>query len=256
MKTIIGTLVAAAAFAALTALLVIYTGMFNVATTWEDPAPIRWALVTTRENSIESRAASIEAPPTKGAKQIDTGFRSYREMCALCHTPPGGRDSPITKGLNPVPPDLAKSAEHMSAAELFWAIKNGIRMTGMPAWGPTHKDDELWDIVAFVQKLPGMTKSEYLAFDARLEKGHSHAGGGHGDDHGGGSESPKDAGHGDGHEHESEEAGHGHEAGGHEEEGGHGHEDGGHEEEAGHGHEDGGHEEEAGHGHEDDGHAH
>jgi len=181
MKTIISTLVIATTFAGLMALLVIYTGMFNVATEWEDPAPIRWALVTTRENSIKSRATSIEVPPTKGDKQIDTGFRGYREMCAVCHTPPGGTDSPITKGLNPVPPDLAKSAEHMSAAELFWVVKYGIRMTGMPAWGATHKDGELWDIVAFVKKLPEMSKSEYLEMDGRLEKGHSHAGGGHGD---------------------------------------------------------------------------
>lgn len=179
MKTIIGTLLIATTFAALMALLVIYTGIFNVATEWEDPAPIRWALVTTRENSIQSRAASIQVPPSKGDKQIDTGFRSYREMCAMCHTPPGSTDSPITKGLNPAPPDLAKSAEHMSAAELFWAIKNGIRMTGMPAWGVTHKDSEIWDIVAFVKNLPGMSKDEYLMLDSRLEKGHSHAGSGH-----------------------------------------------------------------------------
>jgi len=186
MKTIIGTLVLATAFAALIASFVIYTGAFNVATAWEDPAPVRWVLEATRENSIESRAASIVVPPTKGKKQIDSGFRSYREMCAMCHTPPGGTDSPITKGMNPVPPDLAKSAKHMSAAELFWATKNGIRMTGMPAWGVTHKDNELWDIIAFVEKLPEMSKSDYLEMDGRLEKGHDHAGGGHGDEHGDG----------------------------------------------------------------------
>jgi len=201
MKTIIGTLVLAIAFAGLTVLLVIYTGTFNVASTWEDPASVHWVLETTRENSIERRAASIEVPPTKGDKQIDTGFRSYREMCALCHTPPGGIDSPIAKGLNPVPPDLAESAKHMSAAELFWATKNGIRMTGMPAWGVTHKDSELWDIIAFVMKLPEMSKSEYLALDARLEKGHDHAGGGHDD-----AKSQKN----DGHEHSHGDDGHAH----------------------------------------------
>lgn len=181
MKSIIATLVITITFASILGLIVIYTGMFNVATAWEDPAPLRWALVTTRENSIKSRASSIETPATKGEQQIDSGFRSYREMCAMCHTPPGGIDSPVTKGLNPVPPDLAISAEHMSAAELFWAIKYGIRMTGMPAWGPTHKDNEMWDIVAFVKNLPGMSKDDYLAMDSRLEKGHDHVDGGHDD---------------------------------------------------------------------------
>ena len=173
MKTIISTLIFSIVFAVLAGLVVIYTGMFNVATAWEDPTPIRWALVTTRQNSIKSRAASIEAPPTKGNKQIEKGFRSYREMCAVCHTPPGATDSPVTKGLNPLPPDLAKSAKQMSSAELFWVIKNGIRMTGMPAWGPTHSDDQLWDIVAFVKKLPGMSKQEYRSLDRRVAKGHS-----------------------------------------------------------------------------------
>jgi len=181
MRTIVVGLGIAIAFSTIMGLFVIYTGIFNVATAWEDPAPIRWALVTTRENSIKSRAASIEEPAIKGEQQIDAGFRSYREMCAICHTPPGATESPVTKGLNPVPPDLAKSAEHMSAAELFWAIKNGIRMTGMPAWGPTHKDNEMWDIVAFVKQLPSMNKDDYLAMDSRLEKGHDHGAGGHDD---------------------------------------------------------------------------
>lgn len=200
MKIIIGTLGIAIAFAVMTGLLVIYTGMFNVATAWEDPAPIRWVLETTRENSIKNRAVSIEVPPTQGGKSINEGFRSYREMCAICHTPPGVTDSPVTKGLNPAPPDLAKSAEHMSGAELFWVVKNGIRMTGMPAWGPTHKDDEIWDIVAFLKKLPKMSKDDYKVMDSRLEKGHSHPGGnGHGDQ--GDSQLHKDDGHSDSHSH-------------------------------------------------------
>jgi len=180
MRVIIATLGVVAALAAGAGLLVANTGMFNVATTWEDPALVRWALITTRENSIKSRAAYIETPAPANAKQIDEGFRSYREMCAVCHTPPGSDESPIAQGLNPSPPDLAKSAEHMSSAELFWAIKNGIRMTGMPGWGVTHKDKEMWDIVAFIKTMPDMKKEDYEAMANRLEGGHSHSGGGHG----------------------------------------------------------------------------
>ncbi len=199
MKTVIKTLLISTAFAIILGLTVIYTGMFNVATSWKDPAIVRWALVTTRENSISSRASSIKAPKTTGAAQVDSGFRSYREMCAVCHTPPGGKDSPIAQGLNPEAPGLAESAEHMSSAELFWVIKNGIRMTGMPAWGPTHKDGEIWDIVAFLKKLPGMKKAQYDSYASRLAKGHSHAGGGgHGDSGAkGGHDDSKSGGHGD-----------------------------------------------------------
>ena len=44
---------------------------------------------------------------------------------------------------------------------MFWIIKNGVKMTGMPSFGPSHKDDEIWKLVAFVQKLPKMKPEEY-----------------------------------------------------------------------------------------------
>lgn len=175
MKTVAITLGTAIALATLIGLTVVYAGLFNVATSWKDPALVRWVLVTTRENSVKNRAASIDVPPIKGIQQIEEGFRSFREMCAICHTPPGASASPISKGLNPEPPDLSKHAEHMAAAELFWVIKHGIRMTGMPAWGETHNDDELWNIVAFVKSLPELSAADYRSLDI-------HVPGGHGDD--------------------------------------------------------------------------
>jgi len=60
----------------------------------------------------------------------------------------------------------------MSAAELFWVMKNGIRMTGMPSWGRTHSDPELWDLVAFVKALPNISAAQYDALDRRLPPGH------------------------------------------------------------------------------------
>ena len=65
------------------------------------------------------------------------------------------------QGLNPVAPDLSQSATHMSAAELFWVTENGIKMTGMPAWGATHSEAELWPVVAFLLKLPELSELEY-----------------------------------------------------------------------------------------------
>jgi len=175
MKTVTATLGIIITVAILTGLVVMYTGVFNVATSWKDPALLRWVLVTTRESSIERRAQTIQVPALDRAQQIENGFRSYREMCAICHTPPGGKRSPLVKGLNPEPPDLSKNEDHMSAAGLFWVIKNGIRMTGMPAWGPTHDDAEIWDIVAFVKTLPKMSAVDYRALESRLPQGHDDA---------------------------------------------------------------------------------
>lgn len=201
MKTLVKTLAGLFTFGAFVGLIVLYAGLFNVSALWEDPALVRWVLNETRERSVSSRAASIQAPELGGAEQIEEGFRSFREMCAICHTPPEAKDSPTAQGLNPQAPDLAKKAEHMSEAELFWVIKNGIRMTGMPAWGPTHKDPELWNIVAFIKTLPNMSGADYEVMDQYAPVGHSHSGGGHGD--GGHGEETEKAG-------EHKDDGHGH----------------------------------------------
>jgi len=160
----------------------IYSGVFNVSTQWEDPALLKWVLVETREASVSARAEDIQSPPLGSATQIANGFRSYREMCAVCHTPPGASDSPITQGLNPTPPDLTIQPDHaMSDAELFWVIKNGIRMTGMPAWGPSHDDAEIWDIVAFLKALPSIDAAEYQRLNTQTAAGHhSKVSAGHG----------------------------------------------------------------------------
>ncbi len=155
----------------------VYSGIFNVSAQWEDPALLRWLLASTREASVESRAENIKSPILGSATQIKNGFRSYREMCAVCHTPPGGTDSPIKQGLNPSPPNLAVAEDHaMTEAQLFWVIKNGIRMTGMPAWGPSHDDAEIWDIVAFIKALPTIDADEYQRLNTQTTQGHGHSG--------------------------------------------------------------------------------
>jgi mono/diheme cytochrome c family protein len=68
-------------------------------------------------------------------------------------------------GMYPAPPDLASGNlfREMGPAEIFWVIKNGLKMTGMPAFGVNHEDDELWGIVAFLEGLPKMTPQEYTS---------------------------------------------------------------------------------------------
>jgi mono/diheme cytochrome c family protein len=68
----------------------------------------------------------------------------------------------MSQGLYPQAPELWHDAS-LSSGEQFWAIKHGIKMTAMPAWGRTHSDELIWDMVAFVRKLPGMTPAQYQA---------------------------------------------------------------------------------------------
>jgi mono/diheme cytochrome c family protein len=169
MKTILATLGISALLGVLAALAVIYSGLFNVAATVEDAPPLRWLLFTTREASIKRHARDIQAPAPGGAQQVERGFRLYREMCVMCHTPVGRTPTPMAIGLNPQAPSFAEN--DMSAAELFWATKHGIRFTGMSAWGPSRSDQELWDMIAFVMTLPKMNAADYDALDRRIPSG-------------------------------------------------------------------------------------
>ena len=88
------------------------------------------------------------------------------------------------QGLNPSAPDLAKEVAELTPAELFWITKNGIKMTGMPAWGVTHDDNSIWPVVAFMRKLPGLDEAEYeQMLNAAAGQGH-HAADEVNDDHG------------------------------------------------------------------------
>ena len=86
-------------------------------------------------------------------------------MAALAH------QLAFALGMVPAPANLAHTARVWPPAELYWVVKYGIKMTGMPAFGPSHDDQTLWGIAAFVSELPAMTPERYAAFgDTRGER--------------------------------------------------------------------------------------
>ena len=140
-----------------------YSGYINVGANVQHNIISNWLLTTAVHKSVKrySQEISTSVPELGGHFLILVGAENYDAMCATCHMPPGMPISPLAKGLNPMPPDLRKSSAHMTANELFWVTKNGIRMTGMPAWGLTHNDEEIWSMVAFMQTLPNLGPDEY-----------------------------------------------------------------------------------------------
>jgi hypothetical protein len=80
------------------------------------------------------------------------------------------------EGLYPKPADLTHAAQRYTPGELFWILKNGIKMSGMPSWSD-HSDEELWGTVAFLEKLPAMSEADYgkLVMESMKQGGrHSH----------------------------------------------------------------------------------
>jgi mono/diheme cytochrome c family protein len=152
-----------------------YSGLPNVAASQAEPGPLRWLLQTTRQHSVARHAAQIAVPDLSGDQLVTDGAADYDAMCAHCHGGPGREPFVAAGDMSPPPPDLAQVAGRRSPGELFWVIKHGIRMTGMPARGATHSDGELWALVAFIERLPGLSAADYRRLLERAAaEGHEH----------------------------------------------------------------------------------
>ena len=130
-----------------------FGGYYSVAGTTEDPAAVTWALTRVRTASI-NRHANDNPPASFGdTTMVQAGAKAYASFgCANCHGAPGIKWLKYSEGLHPDPPDLKEVAGELSPAQLFWVIKNGINMTGMPSFGAIEVPDrEIWTIVAFVK---------------------------------------------------------------------------------------------------------
>ena len=156
-------------------LLVVLTGSYDVAATRGHAPVVRWAVDTTMRNSVEGQAAELQPPAPITREMLVAGAHEYAEMCAHCHAAPGRERSGWAQGMRPQPPHLTRAAREWRPREIFWIVKHGIKMTGMPAFGPTHEDEALWNVAAFVSQLPGMTAEQYAALEAEGAGGpHDH----------------------------------------------------------------------------------
>ena len=188
MKKCLYGALATVAIAATGATLYIASGAFDIAADSPHSAPVFKLLTLTRDRAIDSRAAAVTLPTDlANPERIRKGSGNYDEMCADCHLKPGKTDSEIRKGLYPTPPDLTKTDVaraaniELNSKRQFWVIKHGIKASGMSAWGKGGMDDAgIWDIVAFLQKMPTLSEEGYKTLVAASD-GHSHAGADHHD---------------------------------------------------------------------------
>ena len=143
-------------------------GFFDVAATEEDNPVVKWALIHVRTASIDRHAGGT--PPLKldDPAVIRDGARAFaRAGCANCHGAPGVEWAKFSEGLNPDPPDLKEAVAGSPPARIFWVVKNGIRMTGMPSFGKAGvADNEIWQITAFVKALPKVSEADYKSWTA------------------------------------------------------------------------------------------
>jgi hypothetical protein len=150
----------------LVAAVYFFGGFYSVAATQADPPPVTWALVKVRQASIK-RHATDRPPATLGdAATVQAGARAFLARgCTNCHGGPGVEWLKFSEGMQPGPPDLKEIVNEREPSELFWVIKHGINMTGMPSFGAIEvPDPEIWSIVGFLKKLPTVSEADFKAW--------------------------------------------------------------------------------------------
>lgn len=154
---------------------VIWSGAYNVAADSPHTRPVHALLEIARDRSIRTRAGELRVPAGLGSEdQIREGAGNYDAMCVACHLAPGVSPTELSLGLYPAPPNLTTNM--VDQAEAFWVIKHGIKASGMPAWGLSMEDEYIWNMAAFLQKLPDLDATGYRAL-VDSSGGHSHGGG-------------------------------------------------------------------------------
>jgi mono/diheme cytochrome c family protein len=146
---------------ALAAAAAFYAGVYDISATDQHLAPTYWLLDTGMRRSVRQRAAGIALPDLGQPGQIERGLALYRRHCVQCHGAPGVAPEPFALGMVPTPANLVYTAREWHPAEVFWVVKEGIKMTGMPAWKYRLAEADIWAIVSFMRELPKLTPEEY-----------------------------------------------------------------------------------------------
>ena len=167
MKTtrrIFGVAAAVVVAVGVTGAVFVYSGGYNVAATTGHTKLVEKTLRTLMMRSVVAHAQDVRPPAGFNAQDRATAEHAaghYEAMCRTCHGAPGKKPDPWQ--LYPPAPDLADALRvtGWSDPEVFWIIKNGIKDTGMSAFGGSHSDEDLWGLTALIRQLEKITPAEY-----------------------------------------------------------------------------------------------
>ena len=161
-KIVLFTLLTLAGMALAGALAVVGGGLYNVGAAQQHWQPVYSLMETAMRQSVRLHARHIQVPATLDDPQLlARGAAWFRDKCVQCHGAPGVAQEAIGKSMQPLPGPLMDAAQRWKPRELYWTIRHGIRMSGMPAWQVHMADEGMWAVVAFLQKLPAMSPTQY-----------------------------------------------------------------------------------------------
>jgi hypothetical protein len=165
MKAFIWALACICGFIILAGSAFIWSGIYNVAADVPHWGVTFWILEQARNRSIAFHSLGVKPPTLNDKKLVHKAFPYFHEACRHCHGAPGYDRNKFAQGLYPKPPPLSldEVQKSLDNAEMFWVVKNGIKMTGMPAFEKIHTDGQIWAIIAFVRDLPNIYPWDYRA---------------------------------------------------------------------------------------------
>ena len=181
--------------------LFVWSGVYDIGATEPHWTVTEWFIGEARDRSIAAHSSDLRLPSPEGQRHVGAGISHYDGMCRFCHGAPGLAPYEFAKGLYPFPPPLmSEHVQERADAELYWIVENGLKMTGMPAFGPTHKKVDLLGILALVRLLPDLSPQAY-AIMLRSSAPHQEGGDHHQQESAGHGEKKSADPHGGGHQH-------------------------------------------------------
>lgn len=145
----------------------VWFGVYDVSATGPHLQPVHSLLEIALQRAVQRRAEAHPPPRDLLARErVLQGAACFRDRCVACHGAPGVAPQAFALGMQPVPSSLVEATRHWRPQDLYWITRNGIKMSGMPAWEYRLEEGELWAIVAFLDALPLMTPDQYRALTA------------------------------------------------------------------------------------------
>lgn len=149
----------------------VYLGVYNVSALEQHTGQVYRVLETTLRHSVRQRSEHIEVPDLDRLDWRRAGLGLYALHCRQCHGAPGVGPDPFALGMRPLPVAIVETARKRPPEDIFWVIKHGVKMTGMPAWKYRLSEEEMWQIVAFIKQAPMLRPLEYRAMAEAVESG-------------------------------------------------------------------------------------
>lgn len=141
--------------------LIVGGRFYEISAVRQHPGWTYWGLATGRDVLVRFYASGVETPPGFAPSADLSGVALYQKHCTQCHGAPGVAPEDFALGLMPVPPNLVQSGRERPPEQIYWFIRNGLKMSGMPAWRGRMSLPDMWRITAFVEAMPTLSPVEY-----------------------------------------------------------------------------------------------